>query len=193
LNRRRESLLRAEMVAVGAALVRSGLIRGREGNLSCRLADGAILLTPRGRDKGRLAGPELVRCEPGLPPPPAASSEAKAHLAVYRACPDVLALVHAHPAAVLTLSALGRLPSPTLLKEGNLLVPHIEAVAALPPGSQELAEACASAIRRAPAAVLRQHGALCAGADLWQALDRVEALELLARIELGLGGSGGSS
>ena len=173
---------------MGAALVRRGLIRGREGNLSCRLPDGAILLTPRGVDKGRLSGPDLVRCEAEREPPAAASSEAKAHLAVYRTCPEVRALVHAHPPAVLALSALGRAPSPERLMEGLALVPRVEVVAALPPGGRELADGCAEAMRRAPAAVLRRHGALCAGADLWEALDRVEVLELLARVELGLAG-----
>jgi len=112
------------------------------------------------------------------------------HLEVYRACPDVLALVHAHPTSALALSALGRVPSPALLLEGMALVPRIELVEPLPPGSQELAEACACAIRRAPAAVLKRHGVLCAGRDLREALDRVEVLELLAQIELGPDASG---
>ena len=176
-------------MAVGSALSRRGLIRGREGNLSCRLADGTILVTPRGADKGRLRGTELVRCTPGVPPPADASSEVKAHIEVYRSCPQVLALVHAHPPSVLALSALGAVPPPELLLEGRALVPRIELVPALPPGSQELADACARAVQLAPAVILCEHGALCAGADLWQALDRIEVLELLASIERARSGS----
>lgn len=177
------------MVAVGSALSRRGLIRGREGNISCRLDDGDILLTPRGADKGRLSGSDLIRCAPDVPPPREASSEAKAHLEVYRRCPEARALVHAHPPAVLALSALGRVPSPELLLEGKGLVSRIEFVPAFPPGSQELADACARAVRVAPAVVLREHGALSAGTDLWQALERVEVMELLASIELARSGA----
>ena len=136
-------------MAVGAALSRRGLIRGREGNLSCRLPDGAILLTPRGADKGRLFGPELVRCVLEVAPPPEASSEAMAHLEVYRRCPDVCALVHAHPPAALALAALGRVPSPELLLEGSRVVPRIGFVPVLTPGSQDLADAWARAVRSA--------------------------------------------
>lgn len=177
------------MVAVGSALSRRGLIRGREGNLSCRLDDGVILLTPRGAYKGRLSGSDLVRCTPGQPPPPGASSEAKTHLEVYRRCPGVRAIIHAHPPAVLALSALGRVPSPELLLEGKALVPRVELVPAITAGSGELADACGRAVQLAPAVVLLEHGALCAGDDLWQALDRVEVLELLASIELARSGS----
>ncbi len=56
-------------------------------------------MTPRGADKGRLAATDLVRCRLGGASSRRASTEALAHLAVYRACPGVQALVHAHPPA----------------------------------------------------------------------------------------------
>ncbi|TAM56989.1 MAG: class II aldolase/adducin family protein [Acidobacteria bacterium] len=179
-----EALRRAELVAAGAVLARRGLICGREGNLSCRFDDGAVLVTPRGADKGRLVATDLVRCRLAEPAPAGASSEAAAHLAVYRACPGVNALVHAHPRRVLALAALGRLPDPGALEEGTALVPRIERVPAVAPGSLELAAACARAIERAPAAVLARHGVLCAGDDVWRALERVEVLESLAAVAL---------
>ncbi len=177
------------MVAAGSALARRGLVRGLEGNLSCRLEDGRLLITPAGADKGRMTATELRTCSPVEPPPAGVSSEARMHLAIYRDCPVVLALVHAHPAAVLALSATGRTPWPSLLREGDALVPRVETVPVLPAGSRELAEACADAMRRAPAVVLAEHGVVCAGDDLAQALWRVEILELLAGIELARSGA----
>ena len=179
-----EALRRAEIVAAGAVLARRGLIRGREGNLSCRLADGFVIVTPAGADKGRLFPEELRRCSPDLPPREGASTEAAMHFAVYRACPDALAIVHAHPAAVLSLAALGRHPFPGMLREGVALVPRIEVVPSLSPGSRELAQECGRALRRAPAAILLEHGVVCTGDGIWQALARVETLELLASVEL---------
>ncbi len=179
-----EALRCAEIVAVGAALSRRGLIRGREGNLSCRLGTGVILLTPRGADKGRLAASDLVRCRLDEPPPHQASTEALAHLAIYRRCQAAQAVVHAHPRAVLGLGNRGLLPDPRLLEEGLAIVPRIESVPRLPPGSERLAEACAEALARAPVVVVRGHGVFCWGDDPWQALDRVEVVELLAEIAL---------
>jgi L-fuculose-phosphate aldolase len=186
-----EALRRAELVAVGATLSRRELIRGREGNLSCRLDDRTILLTPRGVDKGRLLSSDLVRCRLDQPPPAQASTEAPTHLAVYRRCPEVRALVHAHPPALLALAARGRRPDPELLEEGKVLVPRLELLLPMPPGSGRLAEACATALARVPVAVVRGHGVFCIGDDVWQALERVQVVELLAG--LALAGQGGST
>jgi L-fuculose-phosphate aldolase len=179
-----EAERRAQMVAAGALLARRGLIRACEGNLSCRLGDGRILLTPRGADKGRLDGAALVVCAVDHEPPTEASSEALAHLETYRRQPVIGALVHAHPEALLVLDSWGRLPAPGDLKEGELLVGKIARVPALPPGSLELAVACAQALGRAPVVVMARHGVFAAGADLREAIARLEAAELLARVAL---------
>jgi L-fuculose-phosphate aldolase len=179
-----EALRRAELVAVGAALARRGLIRGREGNFSCRLDAETILVSPRGADKGRLAGSELVSCRLDEPPPPQASSEVSVHLTVYWRCPPARAIVHAHPPAVLALATRALLPDPSLLEEGRVLVPRLEIVAPMAPGSEQLALACAEALARAPVVVVRGHGVFCIGDDPWQALERVEVVDVLAGIAL---------
>lgn len=179
-----EHRLRAEVVAAGATLARLGLVRGAEGNISVRVDAERCLVTPAGRSKGRLRGAELVVCRIDDEPAAGASSEALAHLLVYRRCPEVGALVHAHPPAVLALATRGAVPDPGLLREGGLLVERVARVPALAPGSRELAQECALAIARAPAAVMARHGALTAGATLRQALQRMEVLELLAQTAL---------
>ena len=126
---------RAQLVAVGALLARRGLVRAAEGNLSCRLDDRWVLLTPRGADKGRLDGAALIACAVADEPPPAASSEALTHLETYRRHETIAALVHAHPEALLALDACGGLPEAADLKEGELLVGRI---ARLPGGSARL-------------------------------------------------------
>jgi L-fuculose-phosphate aldolase len=179
-----EAERRAQLVAIGALLARRGLIRAAEGNLSCRLDDGRVLLTPRGTDKGRLDGAALIACTVAGDPPAAASSEALAHLETYRRRAAIGALVHAHPEALLALDACGELPEAADLKEGELLVGRIARVPALPPGSLELAVACAEALDDATVVVMARHGALAAGADLREAVARLEAAELLARVAL---------
>jgi len=182
-----EARARADLVAAGARLARRGLVRGCEGNLSCRLGDDAFLLTPRGVDKGKLAGHELVICRTGGGGPAAASSEHPLHAAVYGAAPAVRALVHAHPPAILALSRMGEVPDPALVLEGAALVGQVATVPAWPPGSPELAEACAEAVARAPVLVLARHGALAVGQDLDEAVLRLEIVELVASMALAAG------
>ena len=179
-----EAQRRAEIVAVGAALAREGLIRGREGNISCRLADDRLLITPRGADKGRLHASDLVLCTASAPPPASASSEALLHLEVYRHCPQVLAIVHAHPPYVLALESRGALPDAGGMPEAEELLGRVGRVPLLPPASAELADACAQVLRRTRVAVLARHGLVAGGADPWDALARVEVAELAARVTL---------
>jgi L-fuculose-phosphate aldolase len=179
-----EAERRAQIVAAGALLARRGLVRAAEGNLSCRLDDGRILLTPRGADKGRLDGAALIACALDREPTAEASSEALAHLETYRRQPGIGALIHAHPEALLVLDSRGKLPAPSDLKEGELLVGTVARVPALRPGSLELAIACAHALGRARVVVMARHGALAAGIDLREAVARMEAAELLARVAL---------
>jgi ribulose-5-phosphate 4-epimerase/fuculose-1-phosphate aldolase len=180
-----EALRRAEIVAVGAALARQGLIRGREGNISARLDDRWFLLTPTAADKRGLLAPDLLRCSQEGPLPSNASSEGLLHLETYRVLPAAGAVVHAHAPAVLALADRGELPDPRRLKEGEALVRAVAVVPALPPGSLELARTAAAALRANPVAVMQRHGLVAVGEDLWEALARVEVAELLARIALG--------
>ncbi|MGV8038783.1 MAG: class II aldolase/adducin family protein [Thermoanaerobaculaceae bacterium] len=180
----REQRLRAEIVAAGATLARLGLVRGAEGNISARIDGKRFLVTPSGWSKGRLVGADLVLCRVDAEPAPGASSEALAHLLTYRRCPEVAALVHAHPPAVLALATRGAIPDPGLLREGGLLVPRVARVPSLAPGTRELAEECAVALGRAPAVVMARHGAMTSGDTLRQALQRMEVLELLAQTAL---------
>jgi L-fuculose-phosphate aldolase len=178
--------LRLELVAAGALLEQAGLILAGEGNLSARIDGGGFLITPRGRDKGRLEPADLV-VVPRWPDeaPPAASSEVQLHGAVYRLRPEVAAVVHAHPVAVQGLSRAGRAPDCSLLTEGALLLGAVARVPALPPGSLELADATAHALAHAPACVLERHGAVTVGGTVDQALWRMLVLERLSALTLG--------
>ena len=179
-----EARARAELVATGAALTRRGLVRGVEGNLSCRLSSGEFLLTPRGVDKGRLSGRDLVRCCVGEECPDAASSEYAVHAAMYAADSTLGAIVHAHPAAVLALSMAGAVPDPSVLLEGQSLVGSVATVPAWPPGSSELAAACVDSVRLAPVLVLARHGVVAVGETLSEAMLRLEVVELVAGMML---------
>ena len=87
------------------------------GNLSIRDDDGTIWITPARVDKGSLRRDDIVRVRPdgaaeGRHRP---SSEFPFHRAIYAARPDLRAIVHAHPVALVAFSICRRVPDTRLL------------------------------------------------------------------------------
>jgi L-fuculose-phosphate aldolase len=194
-----ESALRDAVVAAGRRLGAHGLIAAGEGNLSVRLDDDWLLITPSGRRKDELSPHDLVvvpRRAPGeivdRTSAPQPSSDIAIHRAIYAARSDVLAVTHAHLPAAMGLTLAGIVPDPAVLPETALLLPRLPFVPFAPAGSAELAGAVADTLADGsplPGAVLlERHGAVAVGeatggADsaLTQAVDRLELVEVLCR------------
>ena len=179
---------RALMCAVGKLLYDRGYVAANDGNLSMKTAPDRLLVTPSGVSKGRLTPDMLLVTDlegnvlEGNRHP---SSETKMHLAVYRGRPDVGAVVHAHPPVSTAFAVCRRgMETPYLseLVTGLGAVPCTPSFAMLStdqvPRSVEpyLADHCA--------VLLANHGALTWGEDLWEAFDRMEAVEHTAKILL---------
>src|SRR5439155_9953941 len=192
--------LRDAIVAAGRRLGARGLIAAGEGNLSMRLSDEQLLITPAGRRKDELAATDLVvvpdrggrAASPGAGLQP--SSDIAIHRAIYAARPDVQAIVHAHLPAAMALTLAGLVPDPAVLPETALFLPRLPYVPFAVAGSAELARAVASALSEGPsplpgAAILERHGAIAVGAGesgppdpaaaIDQALNRPQLVEVL--------------
>jgi L-fuculose-phosphate aldolase len=183
---------REAIVAAGARLGRRGLIAAGEGNLSTRLDDATLLVTPSGRRKDELAPWDLVEVplDPGSgedrPDAPRPSSDIAIHRAIYRARPDVTAIAHAHLVSTMALSLVGETPDPSVLPETALLLPVLPIVPYGAPGSEALARRIAAtfALSTEPipqAVILERHGAIAVGSALAQAVDRLELVDVLCR------------
>ena len=174
-----------EIVAVCCRLYDRGLIAGQDGNVSVRLDDGHILVTPAGLSKVDVAPGALVELTPegsqvtdGL----AASSEVGMHLRIYRERPDVRAVVHAHPPVATAYGAVGRDFMDAVLPE---VIFHLGRVPLVPfalPGTPALGEAMAPFLADHDAFLLACHGATTVGPSLGLAHQRMESLEHAARI-----------
>ena len=181
------------IVRAGRRLGARGLISAGEGNLSVRLDASRILVTPTGRRKDELETNDLVVVRLGHPHDEARSvsgfaptSDLAIHLAIHAARPDVGAVVHAHLPASMALTLAGEVPDPAALPETALFVPRLPYLSLGVPGSEELAARVAEALSQPPepfpgAVLLERHGAVAVGADVDQALDRLELVEVLCR------------
>ena len=177
----------------GRRLGARGLISAAEGNLSVRLDDGRLLVSPTGARKDELQPDDLVVVRPGhderdarSPSGLAPSSDLAIHLAVHAARPELGAMVHAHLPAAMALTAAGEVPDPGLLPETALLLPRVPFVPFGEMGSDELAGRVAAAFTEAPeplatAVILERHGAIALGPDVRTAVDRLELVEVLCR------------
>ena len=177
----------------GRRLGARGLISAGEGNLSVRLDESRLLVTPSGRRKDELEADDLVvvrtdhpDAEPlsrsGLRP----SSDLAIHLAAYAARPDIRAVAHAHLPASMALTLAGEVPDPAALPETALFLPRLPYLAFMAMGSRELADRIATALAEPPeplpgAVLLERHGAVSVGSDLASAVDRLELVEVLCR------------
>jgi len=196
-----ERHLRAEIVGLGQLMHARGLLCGFEGNLSARLDDERLLITPSGLHKGLmreeqllvvdLAGRVVVASEAtrGLRP----TSELPMHLEAYRRRPDVRAVVHAHPPITVALSIAGVPMDTPLLPEVIVLLGAIPTAPYAMSSSEEGARAIRDLIAHHDAIILQRHGTLTVGSSLTQAFMRLETVEQNARIhfmlaQLGAGG-----
>lgn len=177
--------LRRALVAVCRRLWRRGLIAGLEGNVSVRLPDGCVLVTPAGMPKRRCLTRDLVVVAPDgtrLSGERPATSELAMHLRIYERRPDVNAVVHAHP-PVATGFALAGEPLPAnALPELVVGIGEVPLIHYETPGTPALAAAVESQLGAHHAFLLANHGAVTVGPSLGVAYERMESLEHIARI-----------
>ena len=174
-----------EIVAVCRRLYDRGLIAGQDGNVSVRLDSGHILVTPAGLSKVDVTPDSLVELTPegtGVTQGRAPSSEVGMHLCIYRARPDVRAVVHAHPPVATAFGVTGRDFMDAVLPE---VIFHLGSVPLVPfalPGTPALGDAMAPFLAAHDAFLLASHGATTVGPSLRLAHQRMESLEHAARI-----------
>ena len=173
------------LVRIAHELWNRGLVSGSSGNLSARLDDGSLLITPTGCAFARVTPADLVHCDPAGTPRNAGqrpSVERPLHLAAYRARPDIRYVVHTHPTFCVVWSQAGRLfPRDT--------VAAIESLAAMawvpfaPSGSIELADAVAGGLSTgAPLALLENHGLIAVSDDIDTAFIQTDLAEACAQV-----------
>ena len=170
-----------------------GYAFGSTGNISVR-AGGRVWITPTGKSLKGLR-PEQLACV-GLDGESLnenrPSKEFPFHLAVYTRREDVRAVVHLHALHSVALSCLegfdAENPLPPLTPYYFMRVAPLAVLPYFRPGSPGLAEAVGEAAPGHNCMLLRNHGVVCAGSTLSEAVDRTEELEQTARLHFILRG-----
>jgi L-ribulose-5-phosphate 4-epimerase len=181
----------AAVLAACLRLCQRGILFGTGGNVSVRIPGGtgsgdALAITPTSRDYETLSADEIcvMDFEGGhLAGAKTASMELPAHIGVYRARPDVQAVIHTHQPYASVFTLIGR-SIPALFDEQVIqLGGRVELVPYGISGGDEMTDAIVAALgNRCNAYLLANHGALVLGTSLDKAMLNAEVLEKVARV-----------
>ena len=178
----------AAVLAASRGMLESGLTAGTSGNVSARLDDGHIVITPSSLPYPQMTDGDLVvldldgRQVAGLRPP---SSEMLLHLACYRAFAEIGAVLHSHPPHA-TMFACARRPVPPVIDEAVLFIGGEVPVAEYAmSGSPEVGANAVRVLRDVGSALLASHGLVTVAATPAKALHQAGVVEHCAHVALG--------
>lgn len=175
------------IVDSGLRMLNSGYTVGTWGNISVREQEkNLVYLTPSGMDYSKIIEEDVVVCDldgnivEGTRKP---TIETLLHLGVYKARPEVNAIVHTHPIYSTVFSCAGE-DIPSVIDEAAQTLGGVVKTAPYAlPGSQELADNCVRALGdKANACLLMSHGAVCLGETMEAAFKVSTVLEVTAKI-----------
>jgi L-fuculose-phosphate aldolase len=182
-----EAQARADIVEVGRRLWERGYVASNDGNISVRLDEHRLIMTPKNVSKGFMTADMMVvtdldgRKIAGERDP---SSEIKMHLEVYRNRPDARAVVHAHPPTATGFAVAGIALDRAVLAEVITTLGSIPIAAYATPSTEELPAAVRKYVKAHDGLLLANHGALALAGDVMSAYYRMETIEHFARISL---------
>lgn len=156
------------------------------GNLSIRDNEGNIWITPASIDKGSLTRKDIICVRPNgdCEGPHAPSSELPFHRSVYKLRPDLNAVLHAHPPALVAFSVVRRLPELNLTPTVRYMCKNIKMAAYAIPGSQALSAEVGKVFEQGcNIALLENHGVCVGAADMLTAFQQFETLNYAAELE----------
>lgn len=156
------------------------------GNLSIRDNEGNIWITPASIDKGSLTRRDIICVHPNgdCEGPHAPSSELPFHRSVYKLRPDLNAVLHAHPPALVAFSVVRRLPELNLTPTVRYMCKNMKMAAYAIPGSQALSAEVGKVFEQGcNIALLENHGVCVGAADMLTAFQQFETLNYAAELE----------
>ncbi|RCX16601.1 L-fuculose-phosphate aldolase [Anaerobacterium chartisolvens] len=176
-----------QLVMIMERIYQYGMTTTSGGNLSILDDDGDIWITPGGIDKGTLTRKDIICVRPdgtmiGIHKP---SMELPFHASVYRKRPDVRAIIHAHPPALVAFSIVRKIPNTRIVPDAHVVCGEVGMAEYDLPGSIKLGDKIAAVFEKGVNTVMMEnHGVVVAHKDLFNAFKSFETLEFCARLEI---------
>ncbi|WP_439238865.1 3-oxo-tetronate 4-phosphate decarboxylase [Lonepinella sp. BR2919] len=183
-----------QLVELAKSFYQRGYSVGGAGNLSVRLDENRILVTPTGSSLGRLEAERLsvVDMQGNWISGDKPSKEYVFHLALYQQNPKCNAIVHLHSTYLTALSCLDGLDQDNAIKAFTpyyvMRVGKLQVIPYYRPGSPEIARELSERALTGKAFLLANHGIVVTGSDLLDAADNADELEETAKLQFILQG-----
>ncbi len=172
--------IRQEIIEGGLRLVEEGLVARTWGNISIRVNETHMLITPSGRPYRDLTPEDIVlvdyhtsRFEGSVRP----SSEKGVHCEIYRSRKEVNAVIHTHQMNASTVAAARRELPPILDDMAQIIGPSVRVSEYAHSATRKIARNTVRALKGRNAVLMANHGAVCVGRDLEEAFVVCQVLE----------------
>ncbi len=186
-----QAKMREQICVLAKSLFDRGLTAGASGNISARLSDGRMIVTPTGSCFGRLDPARLSLCDAGMTllEGDAPTKEVPLHSAFYETRGATTgAVVHLHSCHSVALSVLPDTDPdnmlPPLTAYGVMRLGKVRLLPYFMPGDAAMGDAIRGLAGKHSAVVLAHHGPVVAGRNLEAAVYAVEELEETAKLAL---------
>lgn len=191
-----EQSIRESICKAGLDLLEKGYVTGTWGNISHRVDDRMMAITPSGKNYEDIQPEHIVLVDyrhhsihGDLPP----SSEYKLHSEIYRSRKKIRAVVHTHQLQASVLAVAGRDVPPILDDMAQIIGPSVRVAKYLPSNSSAIAKAAVKALKGRYAAIMANHGAVCIGRSMEEAFLVCEVLEKSCRVYIEAQSLGGAT
>ena len=181
----RLEVAKQQVAEVARRMAELDLVSGTSGNVSARLPDGLLAITPMGKSYEGMSAEDIVVVDGDLNPVEGdlmPSSESLLHVAIYVARPDVGGIVHTHALYSSAVAAAGMGIPPIVDEMVVTLGGEVRVSEYAPPASEAVAERVCDALGNRDAALIRNHGAVAVGGDPLAALNASILTERVAQI-----------
>lgn len=168
--------------AAGKQLLKEGLVARTWGNVSVRISDKEMVITPSGRPYSELKPDDMVvvnfytlKYAGNIKP----SSELKLHCQVYKTRPHINAVIHTHQMYASIVAAAQQ--DVVVIQPEHQKILGAAVIKAAPyalPNTKKITVETARAIEQSNAALMANHGAVCIGRKLEDAFNVARTLEL---------------
>jgi L-fuculose-phosphate aldolase len=175
---------RDQITMIISRIYKRGMTTTSGGNISVIDENSDIWVTPSSVDKGSLRPSDIICVKRdgtiiGRHKP---SSEFPFHKAIYEMRPDIKAIIHAHPPALVSFSIVHEIPDTNIISQAKYICGPIGYAAYELPGSMLLGKRIAAEFEKGfMAIIMENHGTVLGGTDLLDAFQRFETLEFCAR------------
>jgi len=173
------------IIQIGRRMYERRYVASNDGNISVRLSDDRVMVTPTGVSKGFMTRNDLVVVNSkgekisGKREP---TSEVRMHLRAFEVRPDVQAVAHAHPPYATAFAVAGIPLAECVLPEVIVTLGSIPIAPYATPSTDEMGDAIAGLVTTSDALLLRNHGVIAVGPSAISAYHKLETVEHFAEI-----------